>query len=138
MTKKMITGLSYEIMGCAIEVHKELGPGLLESIYEKCLIFELNKNGFNVVNQLSIPIKYKEIEIDSNFRLDLLVNDLIIVEIKSVVQLLPIHQAQLLTYMKLLKKPQGLLLNFNSTNLSKESVPLINEYFNEYDLKQNN
>ena len=138
MTKKMITGLSYEIMGCAIEVHKELGPGLLESIYEKCLIFELNKNGFNVVNQLSIPIKYKEIELDSNFRLDLLVNDLIIVEIKSVVQLLPIHQAQLLTYMKLLKKPQGLLLNFNSTNLSKESVPLINEYFNEYDLKQNN
>lgn len=138
MTKKMITRLSYEIMGCAIEVHKELGPGLLESIYEKCLIFELNKNGFNVVNQLSIPIKYKEIELDSNFRLDLLVNDLIIVEIKSVVHLLPIHQAQLLTYMKLLKKPQGLLLNFNSTNLSKESVPLINEYFNEYDLKQNN
>ncbi len=134
----MITRLSYEIMGCAIEVHKELGPGLLESIYEKCLIFELNKNGFNVVNQLSIPIKYKEIELDSNFRLDLLVNELIIVEIKSVVQLLPIHQAQLLTYMKLLKKPQGLLLNFNSTNLSKESVPLINEYFNEYDLKQNN
>ena len=134
----MITRLSYEIMGFAIEVHKELGPGLLESIYEKCLIFELNKNGFNVVNQLSIPIKYKEIELDSNFRLDLLVNDLIIVEIKSVVQLLPIHQAQLLTYMKLLKKPQGLLLNFNSTNLSKESVPLINEYFNEYDLKQNN
>ncbi len=134
----MITRLSYEIMGCAIEVHKELGPGLLESIYEKCLIFELNKNGFTVVNQLSIPIKYKEIELDSNFRLDLLVNDLIIVEIKSVVQLLPIHQAQLLTYMKLLKKPQGLLLNFNSTNLSKESVPLINEYFNEYDLKQNN
>ena len=74
-------------------------------------IFELNKNGFNVVNQLSIPIKYKEIELDSNFRLDLLVNDLIIVEIKSVVQSLPIHQAQLLTYMKLLKKPQGLLLN---------------------------
>ena len=138
MTKKMITRLSYEIMGFAIEVHKELGPGLLESIYEKCLIFELNKNGFNVVNQLSIPIKYKEIELDSNFRLDLLVNDLIIVEIKSVVHLLPIHQAQLLTYMKLLKKPQGLLLNFNSTNLSKESVPLINEYFNEYDLKQNN
>ena len=134
----MITRLSYEIMGFAIEVHKELGPGLLESIYEKCLIFELNKNGFNVVNQLSIPIKYKEIELDSNFRLDLIVNDLIIVEIKSVVQLLPIHQAQLLTYMKLLKKPQGLLLNFNSTNLSKESVPLINEYFNEYDLKQNN
>jgi GxxExxY protein len=137
MTKKMITRLSYEIMGYAIEVHKELGPGLLESIYEKCLIFELNKNGFNVVNQLSIPIKYKDIELDSNFRLDLLVNDLIIVEIKSVVQLLPIHQAQLLTYMKLLKKPQGLLLNFNSTNLSKESVPLINEYFNEYDHKQN-
>jgi hypothetical protein len=134
----MITRLSYEIMGYAIEVHKELGPGLLESIYEKCLIFELNKNGFNVVNQLSIPIKYKEIELDSNFRLDLLVNDLIIVEIKSVVQLLPIHQAQLLTYMKLLKKSQGLLLNFNSTNLSKESVPLINEYFNEYDPKQNN
>ena len=77
----------------------------------------IEKNGFNVVNQLSIPIKYKEFELDSIFRLDLLVNNLIIVEIKSVSQLLPIHQAQLLTYMKLLKKPQGLLLNFNSTNL---------------------
>lgn len=128
----MITRLSYEIMGYAIEVHKELGPGLLESIYEKCLQHELSKNGYRVVNQLSIPITYKDIELDSHFRLDLLVNDLIIVEIKSVSQLLPIHQAQLLTYMKLLKKPQGLLLNFNSTNLTKESIPLINDYFNEY------
>ncbi len=124
-------------MGLAIEVHKELGPGLLECIYEKCLHYELQKNGFQVINQLSIPIKYKEIELDSNFRLDLLVNDLIIIEIKSVSQLLPIHKAQLLTYMKLLKKPQGLLLNFNCTNLTKESIPLINNYFNEYDLKPN-
>jgi GxxExxY protein len=137
MSKKMITNLSYKIMGLAIEVHKELGPGLLECIYEKCLFYELQKNGFNVINQLSIPIKYKEIELDSNFRLDLLVNDLIIIEIKSVSQLLPIHQAQLLTYMKLLKKPQGLLLNFDSTNLSKESIPLINDYFNEYNHKLN-
>ena len=129
MTKKMITKLSYEIMGCAIEVHKELGPGLLESIYEKCLTYELRNKGYKVGNQVTVPIIYKEISLVSNVRLDLLVNDTIVVEIKSVQHLLPVHQAQLLTYMRLLEKPQGILLNFNSYNITKSSIPLVNNHF---------
>ena len=129
MTKKMITKLSYEIMGCAIEVHKELGPGLLESIYEKCLTYELRNKGYKVGNQVTVPIIYKEISLVSNVRLDLLVNDTIVVEIKSVEHLLPVHQAQLLTYMRLLEKPQGILLNFNSYNITKSSIPLVNNHF---------
>ena len=129
MTKKMITKLSYEIMGCAIEVHKELGPGLLESIYEKCLTYELRNKGYKVGNQVTVPIIYKEISLVSNVRLDLLVNDTIVVEIKFVEHLLPVHQAQLLTYMRLLEKPQGILLNFNSYNITKSSIPLVNNHF---------
>ena len=129
MTKKMITKLSYEIMGCAIEVHKELGPGLLESIYEKCLTYELRNKGYKVGNQVTVPIIYKEISLVSNVRLDLIVNDTIVVEIKSVEHLLPVHQAQLLTYMRLLEKPQGILLNFNSYNITKSSIPLVNNHF---------
>ena len=125
----MITKLSYEIMGCAIEVHKELGPGLLESIYEKCLTYELRNKGYKVGNQVTVPIIYKEISLVSNVRLDLLVNDTIVVEIKSVQHLLPVHQAQLLTYMRLLEKPQGILLNFNSYNITKSSIPLVNNHF---------
>ena len=125
----MITKLSYEIMGCAIEVHKELGPGLLESIYEKCLTYELRNKGYKVGNQVTVPIIYKEISLVSNVRLDLLVNDTIVVEIKSVEHLLPVHQAQLLTYMRLLEKPQGILLNFNSYNITKSSIPLVNNHF---------
>ena len=125
----MITKLSYEIMGCAIEVHKELGPGLLKSIYEKCLTYELRNKGYKVGNQVTVPIIYKEISLVSNVRLDLLVNDTIVVEIKSVEHLLPVHQAQLLTYMRLLEKPQGILLNFNSYNITKSSIPLVNNHF---------
>jgi GxxExxY protein len=130
MTKKQITQMSYEIIGLAIKVHKHLGPGLLESIYEKCLTYELSKNGFKVESQKKVSIYYDEIEFDSDMRLDLLVNDCIILELKSVSQLLPIHEAQILSYMKLLKKPQGLLINFNSTRLTNSTKPLVNEYFN--------
>ena len=122
--------MSYEIIGLAIKVHKHLGPGLLESIYEKCLAYELSKNGFKVESQKKVSIYYDEIEFDSDMRLDLLVNDCIILELKSVSQLLPIHEAQILSYMKLLKKPQGLLINFNSTRLTNSTKPLVNEYFN--------
>ena len=122
--------MSYEIIGLAIKVHKHLGPGLLESIYEKCLTYELSKNGFKVESQKKVSIYYDEIEFDSDMRLDLLVNDCIILELKSVSQLLPIHEAQILSYMKLLKKPQGLLINFNSTRLTNSTKPLVNEYFN--------
>lgn len=129
ISKASVTKLSYEITGCAITVHKALGPGLLESIYEKCLYFELEKNGFNVQQQLPITINYEGNLIDSELKLDLLVEDTIIVELKTVNELLPVHTAQLMSYMRLLKKPQGLLFNFYSDNLTKAMKPLVNEYF---------
>lgn len=131
MTKKEVTDLSYKIVGLAIKVHKELGPGLLESVYEKCLKYELEKNGYEVKQQFAVELKYDELVFDSNLRVDLLVNDCVVVELKSVEQLLPVHEAQLLTYMKILKRPQGLLINFNTTNITKELVPLVNDFFAE-------
>ncbi|MBW4361992.1 GxxExxY protein [Flavobacterium taihuense] len=133
MTKKEVTQLSYEITGYAIKVHKELGPGLLESVYEKCLKYELETNGYSVRQQLSVPIQYYDLEIDADLRLDLLVNDTIIVELKAVEAILPIHEAQLLTYMKLLEIPQGLLINFYTLNISKSLKPFVNEFFNRLD-----
>jgi len=129
MTKKEVTQLAYEITGFAIKVHKALGPGLLESIYEKCLKFELEQNGYDVKQQLSVKIEYYALEFESDLRIDLLVNDCIVVELKAIENLLPIHEAQLLTYMKLLQRPQGLLINFNTTNITKSMKPLVNEYF---------
>ncbi|AYZ14680.1 GxxExxY protein [Chryseobacterium arthrosphaerae] len=131
MTKKEITQLSYEITGFAIKVHKILGPGLLESVYEECLKIELIKNGYDVKQQVIASINYEGIEIETRLIVDLLVNDTIIIELKAVEELLPIHEAQLLTYMKVLKKPQGLLINFFTNNITKSLKPFINEYFRE-------
>ena len=133
MTKKEVTQLSYEITGLAIKVHKELGPGLLESVYEKCLKYELESNGYEIKQQLLVKIDYFDLELVSDLRLDLLVNDCVIVELKTVESLLPIHEAQLMTYMKLLRKPQGLLINFNTTNITKSLKPIVNEYFAKLD-----
>lgn len=129
MTKEEITQLSYDIVGCAIKVHKELGPGLLESVYETCLAYELREKGFLVNQQISTKINYGKIEIETPLKVDLLVNDTIIIEIKTAEKILPVHQAQLMTYMKILKKPQGLLINFYTDNITKSMIPLINEYF---------
>lgn len=129
MTKKEVTQLSYEIIGCAIRVHKTLGPGLLESIYEKCLAYELVINGFNVKQQINVPIQYEEMVFDADLRFDLLVNDTINVELKAQEEMHPIYEAQLLIYMKILKKPQGLLINFFTENITKSMKPLVNEYF---------
>ena len=129
MTKKQVTQLSYEITGCAITVHKALGPGLLESVYQKCLIHELIKRGYTVIQQLAVPVNYDGLIIDTELRLDLLVNDTIIVELKAIENTLPVHEAQILTYMKLLKKPQGLLINFFTDNITKTMKPFVNEYF---------
>jgi GxxExxY protein len=131
MTKKEITQLSYEITGFAIKVHKTLGPGLLESVYEECLKIELVKNGYDVKQQLYFPINYDGIEIETRLVVDLLVNDVIIIELKAVEDVLPIHEAQLLTYMKVLKKQQGLLINFFTNNITKSMKPFINEFFKE-------
>jgi GxxExxY protein len=129
MTKKEITKLSFEITGFAIKVHKKLGPGLLESVYEQCLKFELERNGYEVKQQLAVKIEYDNLELESILRIDLLVNDSVIVEIKTVENILPIHEAQLLTNMKLLEKPQGLLINFYTTNITKSLKPFVNEFF---------
>lgn len=131
MTKTEVTQLSYDIVGCAIKVHKELGPGLLESVYELCLAYELNEKGYLVNQQVSTKINYGKIEIETPLKIDLLVNETIIVEIKTIEKLLPVHQAQLMTYMKILKKPQGLLINFYTDNITKSMIPLVNEYFSK-------
>ena len=131
MTKSEVTDLSYKIVGCAIEVHRELGPGLLESVYEKCLMHELISQGFSVQQQVFVPVAYKNINLDTELRLDLLVNDTIVVELKAIEHILPVHEAQLLTYMKLLEKPQGLLINFFTDNIAKSMKPFVNELFRE-------
>ncbi len=131
MTKKEVTDLSYRIVGCAINVHKELGPGLLESVYEKCLKHELELQGMSVIQQVKVPVVYKNINIDTELRLDLLVNNTIIVELKAIENILPVHEAQLLTYMKLLEKPQGLLINFFTDNITKSMKPFVNELFSK-------
>lgn len=131
MTKKEVTQLSYEITGLAIKVHKTLGPGLLESIYEECLKIELINNGYDVKQQLYATINYEGVNIETKLVVDLLVNDLVILELKAIEEILPIHEAQLLTYMKVLKKPQGLLINFFTNNITKSLKPFINEYFKE-------
>lgn len=129
MTQKEVTQLSYEITGLAIRVHKILGPGLLESVYERCLKYELESNGYDVKQQLIVKVNYENIEFETDMKIDLLVNDFVVVELKTVESILPIHEAQLLTYMKLLRKPQGLLINFFTTNITKSMKPFVNEYF---------
>jgi GxxExxY protein len=129
-TQHSIDQLTYKIIGCAIEVHKELGPGLLESIYEKCLIYELKLNSFDVKSQVTIPLFYKGLEMNCDLRLDIIVDDLVVVELKSVAAILPVFEAQLLTYMKLLKAPKGILINFNSKNLFHDGQKTyVNEYY---------
>jgi GxxExxY protein len=105
--------LSNQVIGCAIEVHRELGPGLLESTYEQCLAYELNKKGLNFVLQQPLPVAYKGIQLNCGYRVDVLVEKTLILELKSVERLLGIHEAQLLTYMKLADIHTGLLINFN-------------------------
>ncbi len=117
--------LTYEIIGCAYKVHKQLGPGLLESTYEICLEYELISAGLEVVRQVALPVIYNSIKLDAGYRIDLLVNNEIIVEIKSVDTLAPIHTAQVLTYLKLSNRKLGLLINFNETNLKNGIKRLI-------------
>ena len=106
-----------KIIGCAIEVHRNLGPGLLESAYEECMIFELRKAGLNTERQIGIPIVYEDIRMDCDYRIDILVDNTVVIELKSVDTLHPVHEAQILTYMKFSSKNLGLLINFNVLRL---------------------
>ena len=119
-TKKYLNELSYQLIGAAIDVHRELGPGLLESVYEKCFKKELLLRQLDFQSQLKVPVSYKGLEVDTELRLDLLAEELIVVELKAVEAIIPVHEAQLLTYMKLLNKPKGIIINFNCTNIFKE------------------
>jgi len=131
LTKKYINDLSYRVVGAAIEVHKTLGPGLLRSVYEKCLLQELSLRGINASNQVNIPIEYKGISLETEMRADILIENVLVVELKAVDVILPIHQAQLLTYLNLMKLPKGLLINFNTINIVDSLVPLVNKIFDE-------
>jgi len=112
-----INNLTEKIIGCCIEVHKTLGPGLLESAYEECLSFELRKNGLRIERQKAVSVVYKEIKLDCGYRIDILVEDLIVIELKTVDEFNPVHEAQILTYLKFSKKKLGLLVNFNVLRL---------------------
>jgi GxxExxY protein len=120
--------LSYKIIGCAMEVYNTLGPGLLEAAYEKALIHELELNGLSVASQVSVEMNYKGVNLGEGLRLDLLVEDSIIIELKSVEELKPVHYKQLLTYLKLMDKRIGLLINFNVYDFREGIKRVINGY----------
>ena len=123
MIENELTG---EIIGAAIEVHRNLGPGLLESIYEECMVHELVERDLFVNRQLELPVKYKGKSLSATYRIDLLVNDKVIVELKTVQRIEPVHEAQLLTYLKLAKKRYGLLMNFNVPVMKRGIRRLLN------------
>ena len=120
--------ISSKIIGAAIEVHKQLGPGLLESTYETCLAYELKQLGLDVKQQIALPVVYKEVKLDAGYRIDLLIENKVIVEIKSVEALADIHTAQLLTYLKLKDLKLGLLINFNSVRVVDGLKRILNGY----------
>lgn len=120
VSKTYLKDLVYQVNGAAIEVHKALGPGLLESVYHKCLKNELNLRGIKFQSELLVPISYKDINIDAELRCDFFVEEILVVELKAVESILPIHEAQILTYMKLLNVPKGLMINFNSVHIFKQ------------------
>jgi len=118
--------ISYDIRGAAFKVYNRLGPGLLESVYEHAMAYELNKMGHKVRTQVGFPVKYDEIFLDIGFRLDIIVEELVIIEVKSVDQLMDIHHKQLLSYLKLTNRKLGLLINFNTTDLPGAIIRIIN------------
>ena len=126
--KELLDDITDKIISAAIKVHRELGPGLLESAYEACLAFELSESRLKVEQQKTLPIIYRDVKLDAGYRLDMLVEDSVIVEVKAVEQIAPIHQAQLLSYLKLSGCQVGLLINFNFKMLKQGIKRLVNNY----------
>ena len=120
ITKSYLQDLIYQVNGAAIEVHRALGPGLLESVYHQCMIRELQLRGLHFESELIVPVTYKGVLVNAALRCDFFVEDCLVVELKAVEYVLPVHEAQLITYLKLLEMPKGLLINFNVTNIYKE------------------
>ena len=118
--------LSHEVIGAAIEVHRVLGPGMLEFIYEEALVIELEDRGLNIVRQVEVEVSYKKRRLENKLRLDMLVDGIVIVEIKSIEKILPVHEAQLLTYLRLAEKKLGLLINFNAVVLRNSIKRIVN------------
>lgn len=134
VTRSSVKDLVYQVNGAAIEVHKQLGPGLLENVYHQCLKKELELKKINFSSEFQIPLNYKGYELESKLRCDLLIENSLVVELKSVVEINPIFEAQLLTYMNLLKVPIGLLINFNVKNIFYEGQKtMVNEYYRMLD-----
>lgn len=132
MNQKQITELTYKILGACIEVHKNLGSGLLESVYHKALKEEFRIQNINFKSEFVISVQYKGIDLDCGFQCDFLIEDLIIVEIKSVSEFHDLHKAQILNYMNLLKVPKEILVNFNVTNIFKEGQKtFVNKYYEQ-------
>jgi GxxExxY protein len=130
ITKKYLNEHTYSVIGCAIEVHKYLGPGLLESVYEKYFSRELLLRNIRFRNQVWVPLNYKGLQLDAELRLDVLVEDLLCVELKAQEGFLPVHDAVLLSYMQMLEKPKGILINFHCTHIFKEGQKtLVNDLF---------
>ena len=125
---KTLNELSYKVIGCAIEVYRTLGPGLLEAAYEKAMMHELTLQGLSVKAQVNVEMTYKGVNIGEGLRLDLLVNDELIVELKSVEETKPVHHKQLLTYLKLMDKRLGLLINFNVDDVMKGIKRIVNDF----------
>lgn len=129
-TKSFLDDLTYEVIGGAIEVHKAMGRGLLESVYQLCLEEELRHRKINFQTEMKIPVEYKGKAMNVDFRCDLFIEKCLVVELKSVQEMIPIFEAQLQTYMKLLRAPKGLLINFNCSNIFHEGQKtFVNEYF---------
>lgn len=132
-----INDITEKIIGCAIKVHSELGPGLLESAYQECLFYELSNQGLHVEKEKPLPLVYKEVNLECGYRIDLLVENKVIIELKSVEHLTDVHTAQVLTYLKLSNRKIGLLINFNVYRLKDGIKRLINKYF-QSQLSQSN
>lgn len=130
ITQKYLDKLTYEVIGSAIEVHKIMGKGLLENVYHQCLKEELSNRKINFSSEMKIPVIYKNKELEIDFKCDLYIENCLVVELKSVTEINTLHEAQLLTYMKLLKAPKGILINFNCFNIFKDGQKtFVNEYF---------
>lgn len=130
ITQKYLDELTYEVVGAAIEVHKIMGRGLLESLYHQCLKEELAHRKINFLTEMKIPVFYKDKELEIDFKCDLFIEKCLVVELKSVHEMTKVFEAQLLTYMKLLKSPKGILINFNCSNIFKDGQKTyVNEYF---------
>ncbi|MEX6686000.1 GxxExxY protein [Danxiaibacter flavus] len=132
MTKTTLKQIVYEVNGAAIEVHKALGPGLLESVYHSCMAEELSTRNISFISEMIVPVHYKGLKIDTDLKADMFVEDCLVLEFKAVEKIIPVYEAQIMTYMRLLRSPMGLLINFNCHNIYREGQKTyVNEFYQQ-------